>query len=167
MRTAAETRLEHGTQHVTHTTLDLKMCNDMPSCIRINRVAPLDLIISVLPSEGYYAGGKIDFLHRINLDYPLSAPKVKCLQRIFHPNIEVTGAVCLNILRLDWKPVLAVNAICFGLLMLFNEPNAEEPLNIEAGRLLEADRRGFENKVRECMRGGEVGGVMYDRVLIE
>jgi ubiquitin-conjugating enzyme E2 M len=78
----------------------------------------------------------------------------------------MTGAVCLNILRLDWRPVLAVNAICFGLLMLFNEPSSEEPLNIEAGRLLECDKRRFEGQVRECMGGGEVGGVVYDRVLL-
>lgn len=79
----------------------------------------------------------------------------------------MTGAVCLNILRLDWRPVLAVNAICFGLLMLFNEPSAEEPLNVEAGQLLECDRKGFEDKVKECMKGGEVDGVIYDRVLIK
>ena len=79
----------------------------------------------------------------------------------------MTGAVCLNILRLEWRPVLAVNAICFGLLMLFNEPSAEEPLNAEAGGLLERDRKEFESKVRRCMSGGKIDGVLYDRVLAE
>jgi hypothetical protein len=85
-KTAAETRLEHGTQGVRYNHLDLRMCDDIPPCIQINRAAPLDLTISILPTEGCYTGGKIDFLCRINLDYPLSAPKVKCLQRV-HPSI--------------------------------------------------------------------------------
>ena len=69
------------------------MCDDMPPCIQITRVAPLDLTISILPTEGYYAGGKIDFLCRINLDYPLSAPKVKCLQKVYHSNILLVDFV--------------------------------------------------------------------------
>lgn len=48
---------------------------------------------------------------------------------MFHPNFDVEGHVCLNILRLDWNPVLPLNAIFFGLLSVLLEPDGEEPLN--------------------------------------
>ena len=39
--------------------------------------------------------------------------------QVYHPNIDLDGNVCLNILREDWKPVLSVNAIIYGLQYLF------------------------------------------------
>lgn len=44
---------------------------------------------------------------------------MKCETLVYHPNIDLEGNVCLNILREDWKPVLAINAIVYGLQYLF------------------------------------------------
>ena len=41
-----------------------------------------------------------------------------CMQ-VFHPNIDLEGNICLNILREDWKPVLSINSVLFGLSFLF------------------------------------------------
>lgn len=38
---------------------------------------------------------------------------------MYHPNIDLEGNVCLNILREDWKPVLTVTSIIYGLNFLF------------------------------------------------
>ena len=51
------------------------------------------------------------------------------LLQVFHPNIDEEGKVCLNILRADWKPVLTMKAVIFGLELLFIEPNPDDPLN--------------------------------------
>lgn len=37
--------------------------------------------------------------------------------------------MCLNILREDWKPVLDINSVIYGLIYLFYEPNPDDPLN--------------------------------------
>lgn len=49
--------------------------------------------------------------------------------QIYHPNLDLEGNVCLNILREDWKPVLNLNSVMVGLQYLFLEPNADDPLN--------------------------------------
>ena len=47
--------------------------------------------------------------------YPHDPPKVQCETTVFHPNIDMEGHVCLNILREDWKPVLTIQSVIMGL----------------------------------------------------
>lgn len=39
--------------------------------------------------------------------------------KIYHPNIDMDGNVCLNILRNDWRPIYTISTILFGLNELF------------------------------------------------
>lgn len=41
------------------------------------------------------------------------------VMKVYHPNIDLEGNVCLNILREDWKPVLNINTVIYGLNHLF------------------------------------------------
>ncbi|EDP41748.1 hypothetical protein MGL_3956 [Malassezia globosa CBS 7966] len=86
-----------------------------------------ELLIS--PDEGMYRGGKFRFSISANDNYPHDPPKVKCLQRVYHPNLDLDGNVCLNILREEWNPILNLNSVVVGLLFLFLDPNADDPLN--------------------------------------
>lgn len=95
----------------------------------------LNFVLTVEPDEGMYKGGSFKFSFTINSSYPHDPPKVKCQQKIYHPNIDLDGNVCLNILREDWKPVLNLNSVMIGLQFLFLEPNASDPLNKGADRL--------------------------------
>lgn len=111
---------------------------------------------------------------------------------VYHPNIDLDGNVCLNILREDWKPVLTINSIVYGLQYLFSvrefnmciadfsfknpivslisslcfsikqEPNPEDPLNKEAAEVLQTNRRLFESNVAKAMRGHSVGGTYFE-----
>ena len=96
------------------------------------------LIIS--PDEGFYRTGRFTFMFKVGANYPHEPPKVKCQNKIYHPNIDLEGNVCLNILREDWKPVLTVNAIVYGLQYLFLEPNPDDPLNKDAAHELQSNR---------------------------
>ena len=53
------------------------------------------------------------------------------------------GAVCLNILRADWKPVLGINAVVLCLIFLFIEPNPNDPLNHDAAAKMRTDPSAF------------------------
>ena len=75
----------------------------------------LNFKLTIDPDEGMYKGGRFEFDFKINQNFPHDPPKVKCTQKIYHPNIDLEGNVCLNILREDWKPVLNLNAAVVGL----------------------------------------------------
>ncbi|CAG8531747.1 11213_t:CDS:2 [Cetraspora pellucida] len=119
----------------------------------------LNFNLSITPDEGFYRGGVFKFTFNINNNYPHDPPK------IYHPNIDLEGNVCLNILREDWKPVLNLNSVLVGLQYLFLEPNPEDPLNKEAAEEMRNNRKNFEYNVKQSMRGKDVKGVYFENVL--
>lgn len=142
---------------------------DLPNTMETNWPDPNDLLnftLSITPDEGMYRNGRFVFTFAINPNYPHEPPKVKCTQKIYHPNVDLEGNVCLNILREDWKPVLNLNSVMVGLQYLFLEPNADDPLNKEAAEELRRDRSRFARDVLNSMRGGSVNGITFDRVIV-
>lgn len=128
--------------------------------------------LKISPDEGFYKGGTFLFTFKVNTNYPHDPPKVLCTQKVFigfiqiyHPNIDLEGNVCLNILREDWKPVLNINSVIIGLQYLFLEPNADDPLNKDAAKVLRSNRKTFESNVLKSMRGGSVDGVSFQKVV--
>ena len=101
---------------------------ELPKTCRTEFPDPDDLLqfkLIIYPDEGFYRGGRFHFHFKIGTNYPYDPPKVKCENKVYHPNIDLDGNVCLNILREDWKPVLTINSIVYGLQYLFLEPNPE------------------------------------------
>jgi hypothetical protein len=90
----------------------------LPSTMKTDFPDPddtLNFTLTIEPDEGMYKGGRFHFTFAISQGFPHEAPKVKCTQKIYHPNIDLEGNVCLNILREDWKPVLNLQAVIVGL----------------------------------------------------
>eukprot|EP00128_Syssomonas_multiformis_P009624 Colp12_sorted_trinity150504_noHs@35321 len=141
---------------------------NLPSTCKIDFPDPDDLLnfnLVICPDEGFYRGGLFKFTFKIGQDYPHHPPKVKCETKIYHPNIDLEGNICLNILREDWKPVLSINSIIYGLQYLFLEPNPDDPLNKEAANVLKENRALFAQNVARAMRGGTVDGNYFERCL--
>uniref|UniRef100_A0A8C9Y516 NEDD8-conjugating enzyme UBC12 n=1 Tax=Sander lucioperca TaxID=283035 RepID=A0A8C9Y516_SANLU len=126
---------------------------NLPKTCEINFPDDDDLLnfrLIISPDEGFYKGGKFVFSFKVGQGYPHDPPQ---------------GNVCLNILREDWKPVLTINSIIYGLQYLFLEPNPEDPLNKEAAEVLQTNRRLFEQNVHRSLRGGYVGATYFERCL--
>ncbi|ORX48747.1 hypothetical protein DM01DRAFT_1338402 [Hesseltinella vesiculosa] len=142
---------------------------EIPSTIKMEFPDPADILnfkIIITPDEGFYKNGTFTFTFTINNGYPHEPPKVHCTQKIYHPNIDLEGNICLNILREDWKPVLSLHSVLVGLQYLFLEPNADDPLNKEAAEDLKRNRQKFATNVITSMAGHAVNGVQYDKVLV-
>uniref|UniRef100_A0A8C5MXA5 NEDD8-conjugating enzyme UBE2F n=1 Tax=Leptobrachium leishanense TaxID=445787 RepID=A0A8C5MXA5_9ANUR len=95
--------------------------------------------LTVSPDESYYQGGRFQFEVEVPEAYNMVPPKVKCLTRIWHPNITETGEICLSLLRehsidgTGWAPTRTLKDVVWGLNSLFTDLlNFDDPLNIEA-----------------------------------
>jgi ubiquitin-conjugating enzyme E2 M len=141
---------------------------DLPSQAKLKFLNSSDLMnfkVEIKPDEGFWKSGLFVFEFQIKAMYPHDPPKVKCLTQIYHPNIDKDGNVCLNILREDWKPILSVSSVIYGLLHLFLEPNPNDPLNQQAAEDLRNSKSEFTKNVDKSLRGGTVHGIQYPRLL--
>merc|ERR1719324_1909853 len=121
--------------------------------------------VAIAPDEGLWKGACYTFVFNVAPLYPHEAPKVKCETKIYHPNIDLQGNVCLNILREDWKPVLSISSVVYGLLYLFLEPNPGDPLNHEAAQALRDNRADFARLVARSLRGGNIAGHTFPKLV--
>mmetsp|Transcript_12930 Transcript_12930/g.23980 ORF Transcript_12930/g.23980 Transcript_12930/m.23980 type:complete len:262 (+) Transcript_12930:77-862(+) len=125
---------------------------------------PNDLMnfhVIISPDDGYWKGYQYTFDFVVPDMYPHEPPKVQCREKIYHPNIDLEGNVCLNILRADWKPVLDINAVIYGLIVLFVQPNPNDPLNHEAAECLRNDKIKFRDNVNRSLRGYSVNNEAF------
>lgn len=87
------------------------------------------------PRNTVYAGQT----YRLSLDfpnsYPYAAPVVKFLTSCFHPNVDLQGAICLDILKDKWSALYDVRTILLSIQSLLGEPNNESPLNAQAAMM--------------------------------
>ncbi|KAG5238379.1 hypothetical protein OIU78_008080 [Salix suchowensis] len=68
-------------------------------------------------------------------DYPFKPPKVKFETSCFHPNFDVYGNICLDILQDKWSSAYDVRTILLSIQSLLGEPNISSPLNTQAAQL--------------------------------
>lgn len=133
----------------------------------------LNFKLIITPDEGFYRGGEFPFEISVPQSYPHEPPKVRCEPIIYHPNIDLEGKVCLNILREEWKPVLNLNTVFIGLQFLFDHPNDMDPLNKEAADELHQSKTAFAANVKRAMRGEQIEkngrrfGKAYTAVLLK
>jgi len=121
--------------------------------------------VVITPADGLYRGARFEFTVNVGENYPYEPPTAVCDTLVYHPNIDFNGRVCLNILRADWKPVLTIGSVLFGLMTLFLEPNPDDPLNREAAEAMITKRSEFEKNVRETLRGAYKFGRQFPQLL--
>ena len=101
------------------------------------------------PPGTSYEGGF--FKLSINLEgrYPMQPPKVKFLTKIFHPNIDFSGKICLDILESCWSPAISVKNALLGIYCMLSDPNPDDALCSKAAKLYHEDKEEYERTIRE------------------
>lgn len=71
-------------------------------------------MLKYVQGESPYSGGVFFLAIHFPTDYPFKPPKVNFTTRIYHPNINSNGSICLDILRDQWSPALTISKGTFN-----------------------------------------------------
>ena len=124
---------------------------DLPNSIKIIEASDLSVVFSMTPAEGIFKELTMLLSLTAKNSYPFDPPKIICFQPIpYHPSIDDKGNVCLNILRLEWMPILNLNAVILSLLVMLSEdPSSIDSLNHEAANDWNSDKENYIRRARE------------------
>lgn len=102
------------------------------------------------PTGTPYEGGVFQLAIRVGTDYPLAPPSISFVTKVFHPNVHFgTGEICLDILKKEWSPAWGLQAACRAVLALLSDPDADSPLNCDAGNMVRGgDMTAFRTTAR-------------------
>ncbi|KAF2306623.1 hypothetical protein GH714_019861 [Hevea brasiliensis] len=100
------------------------------------------------PSDSPYAGGVFLVTIHFPPDYPFKPPKVAFRTKVFHPNINSNGSICLDILKEQWSPALTISKVLLSICSLLTDPNPDDPLVPEIAHMYKTDRAKYEATAR-------------------
>ena len=101
------------------------------------------------PDDSPYARGIFFLDIEFPLDYPFKPPHIRFVTKVYHPNINATGGICLDILKGQWSPALSIGKVLLSICSLLTDANPRDPLMPEIARQYENDRPAFELTARE------------------
>ena len=101
------------------------------------------------PSDSPYAGGVFKVTIQFPIDYPFKPPRIVFLTKIYHPNINKAGFICLDILKQNWSPALTISKVLLSVLSMLTDPNPNDPLEPDIAHQYTSDRAGYEVTARE------------------
>jgi ubiquitin-conjugating enzyme E2 D/E len=109
------------------------------------------------PSDSPYAGGVFFVKIHFPPDYPFKPPKVAFTTKVYHPNVNSQGSICLDILKDQWSPALTISKVLLSISSLLTDPNPDDPLVPEIAHIYKTDKKRYEDQAREWTRKYAMG----------
>ena len=100
------------------------------------------------PNESPFEGGVYFLDIQFPVDYPFKPPKIMFTTRIFHPNINSEGGICLDILKDQWTPALTLAKVLLSICSLLTDPNPDDPLMPKIAYLYKTNIKEYKSRAR-------------------
>lgn len=104
------------------------------------------------PKDSPYEGGIFILTINFPQDYPFKPPKISFNTKIYHPNINASGSICLDILNSQWSPALTISKTLLSICSLLTDPNPDDPLVSTIANLYKNDREKYNEEAKNMTR---------------
>lgn len=112
------------------------------------------------PRKTPYENGIFKAVMLFPASYPDSPPTFRFCSKMWHPNIDENGNVCISILHDAgedkygyeslgdrWLPVRTPESIIISIITLLTSPNCESPANVDAARHFRENEKDYRREV--------------------
>ena len=103
-----------------------------------------------------YEGGIFKLEVKVPERYPFEPPQVHFVTKIYHPNIDTAGRICLDVLKSppqgSWKPAHNLSTVLTSIQLLVSEPNPDDGLMADISHEYKHNRPQFVEKAKEWVR---------------
>lgn len=82
-------------------------------------------------------------------DYPHKPPTIKFTTKIYHPNIELNGGICMSMLTDTWSPKYTIRHILDEINKLLYTPDIDSALRADIANQYKSDLAAYEHTARE------------------
>ncbi|XP_036954205.1 ubiquitin-conjugating enzyme E2 L3-like [Acanthopagrus latus] len=104
----------------------------------------------IVPDNPPYDKGAFRIEIIFPTEYPFKPPKITFKTKIYHPNIDEKGQVCLPVISAEnWKPATKTDQVIQSLIALVNDPQPEHPLRADLAEEYSKDRKKFLKNAEE------------------
>ncbi|XP_011359471.1 ubiquitin-conjugating enzyme E2 D2-like [Pteropus medius] len=100
------------------------------------------------PNDSPYQDGIFFLKIQFPFNYPLKPPKITFTTRIYHPNIDRNGNICLDILRSQWSPALTISQLLLSIYTMLCDPNPEDALVPKIAKIYIKNRQKYDRRAR-------------------
>ena len=100
------------------------------------------------PEDSPYTGGVFKLRIQFPVDYPFKPPHIQFLTKIYHPNINSSGMICLDILKGQWSPALTISKVLLSICSLLTDPNPRDPFVPEIAHIYMEKREEYEAEAK-------------------
>ncbi len=113
---------------------EFKKCLDLENfTINVNEENICEWNIKFNPNTTIF-NNTYEFNIHIPIGYPFEVPKIRFSTFVYHPNIDKSGEICLGMLS-EWKASYTILTLLNTIQSIFEEPNLDNPININAAKL--------------------------------